>query len=477
MTVIKKLTALLTLCCLVCCGGCIAGEPGGDITTAGGTEETNGEGSGLLIAKTGEETKYRLVYDVDGTNELERKVILSIRDTVKAACGSAVVPLDDYVPASAGTPEIVVNSSRRADSAALKASLAENEYIIKSCPAGENGDARVIIVFDNFYAGMLAVRIFNERYMIPDENGCISVPSDLEVRGKCAENGGVLQSSIPGLRDPCVLFHDGMYYVYGTGYNCYYADSLDAASWKGPVGVVSVPADADANHWAPEVYSYNGSFYMITTYHSKLTGHRGCSVFKSSSPLGPFVEISDGHATPHNWDAIDGTLYIDPEGKPWMVFVHEWTSTDDGVGRMAAARLSDDLTRLTTTPIELFRGDSPKWASGKITDGCFMYRTTDGSLLMIWSNSDKYGYAVGIARSETGSIEGPWIQDELQLYSKAYTRVYDGGHGMIFTDAAGQLWLSIHSPNSSTDARREMPVFIKITENAAGNTLVWQLTD
>ena len=62
---------------------------------------------------------------------------------------------------------------------------------------------------------------------------------------------------------------------------------------------------------------------MLTTYRSAKTGHRGCTVMKSDTPEGPFKEISSGHVTPLDWDSIDGTLYIDKDGQPWMVFVHE----------------------------------------------------------------------------------------------------------------------------------------------------------
>jgi len=100
-----------------------------------------------------------------------------------------------------------------------------------------------------------------------------------------------------------------------------------------------------------------------------------------------------------------------------------------------------------------------------------MYRTAEGELLMVWSNFDKYGYSVAIARSESGNILGTWKHDERQLYSWCYTGEYDGGHGMIFTDTDGQMYLSMHSPNTKTNNRGEMPVFLKIREE--NNTLVW----
>ena len=48
---------------------------------------------------------------------------------------------------------------------------------------------------------------------------------------------------------------------------------------------------------------------------------------------------------------------------------------------------------------------------------------------------------------------------------------YDGGHGMIFTDAAGQMYLAIHAPNSPTAERKEVPIFIPLREE--NGRLVW----
>ncbi len=284
----------------------------------------------------------------------------------------------------------------------------------------------------------------------------------------------IITSKIESLRDPCILYENGVYYAYGTGWVAYMNRSGSLDSMWFPLGrVAEIPEEADTNYWAPEVYKYNGAYYMFTTYHSTKTGHRGCTVMKADSPIGPFKEISDGQITPHDWDSIDGTFYVDPDGQPWMIFVHEWTSTDDGIGRMAAAKLSDDLTHFITEPVELFRADDAPWCRSQVTDGCWMYLCEDGQLLMLWSSSDKGGYCVGIARSESGSVEGPWTHDTDLLYSRTMTNTYDGGHGMLFHDKDGQMYLSIHSPNAPVGDRGCVPVFVPVREE--NGTLVWDI--
>jgi beta-xylosidase len=291
-----------------------------------------------------------------------------------------------------------------------------------------------------------------------------------------AKKRDVIVTPVSGLRDPFVIKAGNFYYMFGTGWTVYRTagSSLDGR-WLRLGVAVEYPEDFVENQWAPEVYEYRGAYYMITTYRSSKTGRRGCAVFLSDHPDGKYTLFSDGHVTPSDWDSIDGTLYIDPEGKPWMVFVHEWTSTDDSVGRMAAARLSDDLKEFITEPVELFRADDPVWSEGQITDGPFIYRCADGQLLMIWSNGDRFGYCVGVARSASGEVTGPWTQDEVPLYSLGHSGLYNGGHGMIFTSFEGDTYVSMHNNNGTTDTTGSKPFFLRIREE--GGTLVWDFRD
>lgn len=282
----------------------------------------------------------------------------------------------------------------------------------------------------------------------------------------------VITSTIDYLRDPFILVDGDSYYAYGTGWVCYKNTSgLLSGNWIYLGQVAEKPVSATDSYWAPEVYKYNGSYYMFATYYSEKTMHRGCTVMKSESPEGPFYEISDGHLTPPNWDAIDGTLYVDQDGQPWIVFSHEWTSTEDKIGRIVAAKLSENLDDVISEPIEILKANEPDWSRASVTDGSWMYRCENGELLMLWSNLDENGYCVAISRSDNGRIDGNWLHDNKLLYSKSMTDEYDGGHGMIFRSITGKLYLCIHSPNFATGTRRERPVFIAICEE--NGTLVW----
>ncbi len=252
--------------------------------------------------------------------------------------------------------------------------------------------------------------------------------------------------------------------------------------------VVKFPDDYDSEPWAPEVHKYNGMYYMFTTYRSKTTGKRGCTILRANHPLGPFEEITDGHITPADWFCIDGTFYVDNEGQPWMVFTHEEYMKDpDGDGiytnigeyaELYAAKLSEDLTHFISDPVYLFKGTDPSWAADNcgLADGPWLYTTEQGSLLMLWTNFDINGYSVGISRSESGLITGPWIHEDKTLSINKLIGDVDlpnggqqgGGHPSTFRDTDGQLYLCIHTPNCHPG---EEIVFIKICER--NDTLVW----
>lgn len=425
------------------------------IGTSTGTKE-------LVISKPGDRSSnFKVVYDKKVQNPLTTEATL-ITTMIKNYTGTTVAAVDT---ANVYGKEIVFSSINRKETADMMAQLSEGEYAVRALPGEKNGDGKLLIAATNYGSVYACIEFLLETYYSEENGFCI--PCDLNVKGKEKQFRFIESSTDKKMRDPFILIEDGVYYVYSTGWKCFKNTSgkLDGTWKKVSMEVTMAHPETDGgSHWAPEVHKYNGKYYMFTTYLNSVTNHRGCIILKSDSPSGPFVEITDGFITPSDWDCIDGTFYVDSDGQPWMVFVHEWTCMPDGVGAFAAAKLSDDLTHFISDPIELFRANEPTWAKANITDGCFMYTTSEGELLMLWSNFDAYGYAVGVARSSNGRLDGEWIHEKNPLFSKCMMNGFDGGHGMIFTDTDGQMYLCMHSPNTATDDRKEIPVFLAVEE-------------
>ena len=472
-----KKILLTALCVLVAASMAVSCNNGSDPVLPDETEKESESSAdqgtiddSIVIAKRGKGSSFQIVYG-EGDEDASKAAIY-FATALNSRLKSMVKKVSDSESDKETDMEILIGALERPECASLTETLAEGEYAIKAITEGEK--TKIVIAYKGDNALMCAANRFAADY-IASQGDVAAVPRDLDIRASASSDGGIIVSSLPKLRDPCILLDDGVYYAYGTGWVCYKNTSGDLrGDWEYLGVVAEKPAESDGNYWAPELHKYNGAYYMFTTYYSKETQHRGCTVLKSDSPEGPFVEISDGHLTPSDWDAIDGTLYVDEDNQPWMIFVHEWTSTYDGIGRMAAAKLSDDLSHFISEPIELFRANDPVWSNAQVTDGCWLYKCEDGQLLMIWSNNDSAGYCIGIARSENGKVDGKWVQDKELLYSKNLPGVeYDGGHGMLFYDIDGQLYLSMHSPNTAVGDRVETPVFLPVREQ--NGTLVWDI--
>lgn len=273
------------------------------------------------------------------------------------------------------------------------------------------------------------------------------------------------------ISDPYILAvpEEGLYYMYSQFVPGYYADtnrpngifayaSQDLIHWTMPYRVFDgndIDFWGKYDFWAPECHYWRGRYYLISSFRGEGTLRR-CQCLVSDKPTGPFRPVEEEPVTPKGWHCLDGTLYEDRAGKPWMVFCHEWLQVGDG--QIAAIPLSDDLGHAVGEPVILFRASDAPWAApfyskdkkggGWVTDGPFLYRMTDGSLAMLWSNFTLNGYAVGYAKSAFGNIRGPWIQQPNPLF------FHDGGHAMLFHSFDGRLMMALHCPNTPhTDKR------------------------
>ncbi|WP_438350326.1 glycoside hydrolase family 43 protein [Paenibacillus sp. FA6] len=276
------------------------------------------------------------------------------------------------------------------------------------------------------------------------------------------------------IRDPFIVprEEEGKYYMYGstdaniwgkgTGFDAYV--STDLSNWEGPYPVFRPGENffADNNFWAPEVYAYKDKYYMFATFRRRDNNLLGTAILVSDQLLGPFTLHSDGPVTPKEWSSLDGSLHVDEQGIPWMIFCHEWQQVGDG--EVCAVRLSEDLYSTLGEPILLFTASEAAWTTpyisprypdtkNYVTDGPYVFRTNKGQLRMLWASFIDNTYALGLAESVTGEIKGPWVQANEALYRN------DGGHGMVFRTFEGKLLLALHTPNNTPDER---PIFLEI---------------
>lgn len=263
------------------------------------------------------------------------------------------------------------------------------------------------------------------------------------------------------IRDPFIYtdIENGCYYMYGstnligdgfrteTKFSVY--RSYDLENFEEPKVIFDgskIGFWSDRDYWAPEMHKYNGKYYLFGNFKSE-TRHRSTHILVCDTPDGEFVPLTEEPITPLEWECLDGTFWIE-NGKPYLVFSHEWTQIGDG--EIWAMQLSDDLKRAVAEPFMLFRasdnptviGIDPK-GGGFVTDGPFLY-SEDGKTKMIWSSFGEKGYLVLDAWSD--SINGEWHHGGSRFD-------FDGGHAMIFETLEGEKMISLHSPNTLKSER------------------------
>lgn len=243
--------------------------------------------------------------------------------------------------------------------------------------------------------------------------------------------------------------------------------SEDLVYFEDPIPVLRLEHDAAGQCWAPEIHFYNGRWYLFTTLNGPIPGCgvatgilpdetvRGTAIFVADAVTGPFVPWSEGPVTPWTDMTLDGTLFVDKKGDPWMVYCHEWLQTRDGT--VEAIPLTRDLKKAAGDPVVLFRGSAAPWSGGMeidsygdipihdhctVTDGPFLFYDLAGALCMLWSTVDDHTYKTGVARSASGELTGPWEQSPKAIFAD------DGGHGMLFRTLEDDLMLTLHQPNS-----------------------------
>lgn len=318
--------------------------------------------------------------------------------------------------------------------------------------------------------------------------------------------------------DPFVLAHrpTGRYHLYTATKGQPRVEvwtSADLLTWHGPTTVFEVPdggwADANRGPWAPEVHEHDGRFYLFTTLHdparalppvsdgstsftatdgsgrhSFAPSARATMIAVADSPLGPFELLdADRPVTDPDLMTLDGTLFVDPAGQPWLVYAHEWVQVLDGT--IEAVPLSPDLRTTAGPTMLLLRGSvgadlSPGVPGTRttlpyVTDGPQLRRLPGGALAMLWSTYRRApgtGGADGVparneyvqtwALSRSGELGGPWEQRDVLVGGNA-------GHGMLVETFDGELLLVLHRPMGGPRVRAEIH---RVTETSEGLSVV-----
>ena len=263
------------------------------------------------------------------------------------------------------------------------------------------------------------------------------------------------------LSDPFILVDKktDMYYMTGTGGRLW--KSKDLKFWDGPYDVIKTDSTSwmgpSPMVWAAEIHFYKNKYYYFATFTNRAViidtvkgnkiERRACHVLVSDKPDGPYVPMKDATYLPADKPTLDGTFWIDKDDKPYMIYCYEWLQNWNGT--IEKIELKPDLSGTIGTGTLLFRASDSPWSRekdengndkpNKVTDGPYLFQTKTGRLGMIWTSWIYDVYTQGVAYSESGTLDGPWMQEKDPITPPTY------GHGMLFKTLNGKLLMSIHS--------------------------------
>ena len=283
------------------------------------------------------------------------------------------------------------------------------------------------------------------------------------------------------LSDPAILAdrNTSTYYMTGTGGLLW--KSKDLRKWTGPYKVTQTDPNSwmgpNPMIWAAELHYYKGKYYYFATFTNRsvkidtvrgnVIERRACQVLVSDKPDGPYVPMKDSIYLPPDKPTLDGTFWVDKDGKPYMVYCYEWLQNWNGT--IEKIELKPDLSGTIGKGKVLFRASDSPWSKerdengnivpNKVTDGPYLFITQTGKLGMIWTSWVFDVYTQGVAYSESGTLDGPWVQEKEPITPPNY------GHGMLFRTFEGKLLMSVHSHKSVNGRTIRIPHLFEVDDS------------
>ena len=274
-----------------------------------------------------------------------------------------------------------------------------------------------------------------------------------------------------GIGDPFVMRWNGAYYLYCStldsesgvrGYKSY-----DMINWA-PVtgnglreGYVSEDPVTKAAY-APEVYYFNGQFYMYTS-----PAGAGHYVLVATSPEGPFEKATNNFGL-----SIDGSVLIDDDERMWFTY-----ASNQGI-RMAAM---DDMLTVNASSTPVLNNTS----IGGWTEGPYILKR-DGVYYLTYTGTHvaSDGYRIAYSTADTvstgaGKVDrAAWTKaGNNPLVLETESELKGIGHSStVMGPDMDSYYLCYHMLNSSGGPNRSFG-FDRLTFNGKQMTVAPSLTD
>lgn len=256
-----------------------------------------------------------------------------------------------------------------------------------------------------------------------------------------------------GIGDPFIMRHNGMYYLYcssldsETGVRAY--KSADLVNWTPMTGeglregyVSQDPVTRAA--YAPEVYYWNGTFYMYTS-----PAGAGHYILTAEKPEGPFVKATNNFGL-----SIDGSVLIDDDESMWFTYASS--------GGIRMAKMDSMLSVDATSTPQLNNTSIGGWTEGSYIlkrDGVY-YLTYTGNHVASDGYRIAYATADRISTSSGGVDRNAWTRAEnnpLALETEGDLKGI-GHSSTVLGPDMDSYYLAYHMLNSSGGPNRSLGI-------------------
>ncbi len=257
--------------------------------------------------------------------------------------------------------------------------------------------------------------------------------------------------------DPYVLRVDETYYAYSTnskGTRIPVLRSTNLSTWEEAGDALpELPAWAAQGrrlNWAPAVVRVGERYILYYTTRYKEKGRQAISRATADSPLGPFVDNSDGPVVFQEelGGSIDPEVFRDDDGSLYLL----WKSDANAVGlpsTLYAQRLASDGLTLQNDPVPLVSVDQ-EWEQPLIENPSMLRH--DGRFYLIYSANWWQGPNYAVAYAAGPSPLGPFEKQEGGPILRSHgARERGPGGASFFRDASGAPWIAYHAWSAPLD--------------------------
>lgn len=271
------------------------------------------------------------------------------------------------------------------------------------------------------------------------------------------------------VKNPFVLYDHSsdMYYMVADG--GYMWQSKDLTLWNGPYNIL----EYDTASWigsdpivtSPEIHKYGNRYYYMATFETGSDSRieKSSIALVANNIIGPYRTIDAKSVLLDAGEiAVHPTFCTDYLDVGYMIYCH--AGEQNGDAAVQIIRFTDDLGRRMGEAYIMFTASQVSW-SGRTFEGkrefspiieapCLFYCGDDamGLLFTTYVGDEK---RIGVAYSETGTLNGPWVVDEKPLIDENI------GSAMLFNDYDGTLVMIATVDTMMNGVMKSVPQLIK----------------